>query len=394
MTTPTPLQERPDFSLVMGGPLYQMLRRAHLSGTAMELLRRRIVVIVLFAWLPLLVLSAIEGHLFGTQSLSFLRDIEAHVRLLVALPALIFVELIVHQRIWPVVKRIVERGIVTSEEMPKFDAAIEEVKRTRDSVWLELSLLVLVYTLGHWIWQHELALETATWYAVPEGTGIHLTLAGYWYAFVSIPIFQFILIRWYLRLGIWSRFLWRVSRLKLHLVPTHPDRAGGIGFLGRSSYAFGPLLFAQGTLVAGLIASRILYHAESLNDFKTTIGVFVALFVLVILGPLTMFTGQLSRAKRRGLGDYGTLATGYVTDFDEKWVRGGAKGDEILGTPDLQSLADLGTSYAVVKEMRLVPFGLSDVARLAAATALPVVPLFLTIMPLEELVTQLLKIFF
>ena len=163
---------------------------------------------------------------------------------------------------------------------------------------------------------------------------------------------------------------------------------------GRSSYAFGPLLFAQGTLVAGLIASRILYHAESLNDFKTTIGVFVALFVPVILGPLTMFTGQLSRAKRRGLGDYGTLATGYVTDFDEKWVRGGAKGDEILGTPDLQSLADLGTSYAVVKEMRLVPFGLSDVARLAAATALPVVPLFLTIMPLEELVTQLLKIFF
>jgi hypothetical protein len=394
MTSPTPVQERPDFSLVQGGPLYQMLRRAHLSGTAMELLRRRIVVIVLFAWLPLLVLSAIEGHLFGTQTLSFLRDIEAHIRLLVALPALIFVELIVHQRIWPVVKRFVERGIITPDEMPKFDAAIEEVKRTRDSVWLELSLLVLVCTLGHWIWRHELALEAPTWYAVPDATGIHLTLAGYWYAFVSIPIFQFILLRWYLRLVIWSRFLWHVSRLKLHLVPTHPDRAGGIGFLGRSSYAFGPLLFAQGTLLAGLIASRILYHAESLNDFKMTIGMFVALFVLVILGPLTMFTPQLSRAKRRGLGDYGTLATVYVTDFDEKWVRGGAKEDEILGTPDLQSLADLGTSYGVVKEMRLVPFGLTDVVRLAAATALPVVPLFLTIMPLEELLTQLLKIFF
>src|SRR5271165_4834994 len=107
MTTPTPPEERPDFSLVMGGPLYQMLRRAHLSGSAMELLWRRIVVIVLFAWLPLLVLSAFAGHLFGIQNLGFLRDIEAHVRLLVALPALIFVELIVHQRIWPVVKRFV-----------------------------------------------------------------------------------------------------------------------------------------------------------------------------------------------------------------------------------------------------------------------------------------------
>jgi hypothetical protein len=392
----SPIPREPlDFSLVMGGPLYQMLRRAHLSGSAMELLWRRIVAIALFAWVPLLLLSAIEGHLFGgNQTLSFFRDIEAHVRLLVALPALIFVELIVHQRIWPVAKSFVERGIVTSEEMPKFYEAYEEVKRTRDSVWLELSLLVLVCTLGHWIWQHEMALEAATWYAVPTGTGIHLTLAGYWYAFVSIPIFQFILLRWYLRLGIWFRFLWRVSRLKLRLLPTHPDRAGGIGFLGRSSYAFGPLLFAQGTLLAGLIASRILYHGESLLDFKVTIGALIVVFVLVILGPLTMFTPQLSSVKRRGLSEYGTLATVYVDDFDEKWIRGGAKGEEILGTADLQSLADLANSYSVVKEMRLVPFGLNDIARLAAATALPVLPLMLTIMPLEELVTRLLKIIF
>ena len=394
MPEPPIPQEPADFSLIMGGPLYQMLRRAHLSGSAMELLRRRIVVIVLFVWLPLLVLSAFEGHLFGTPTLSFLRDIEVHVRLLVALPALIFVELIVHRRIWPVVNRFVDRGIVTPEETPKFYAAIEEVKRTRDSLWLELSLLVLVYTLGHWIWRHELALEASTWYAVPEGTGIHLTLAGYWYAFVSIPIFQFILLRWYLRLGIWFRFLWRVSRLKLHLLPTHPDRAGGIGFLGRSSYAFGPLLFAQGTLLAGLIASRILYHGESLMEFKLTMGALIAFFVLVILGPLTMFTPQLARTKRRGLSEYGTLATVYTADFDTKWIHGGAKGEEILGTPDLQSLADLANSYAVVREMRLVPFGLNDVARLAAATAAPVLPLFLTIMPLEELVTQLLKIVF
>ena len=391
---PTPPEERPDFSLVMGGPLYQMLRRAHLSGSAMELLWRRIVAIVLFAWLPLLVLSAFEGHLFGTRPLGFLRDIESHVRLLVALPALIFVELIVHQRIWPVAKGFVARGIVTPEEMPKFYAAVDEVKRTRDSVWLELSLLVLVFTLGHWIWQHELALEAATWYAVPGGTGIRLTLAGYWYAFVSIPIFQFILLRWYLRLGIWFRFLWRASRLQLRLLPAHPDRAGGIGFLGRSSYAFGPLLFAQGTLVAGLIASRILFHAEKLMDFKMTMGGLIAFFVLVILGPLIMFTPQLSRAKRRGLSEYGTLATVYVAKFDEKWIRGGAKGEEILGTADLQSLADLGNSYAVVKETRLVPFAFNDIARLAAATALPVLPLFLTIMPLEELVTRLLKILF
>jgi len=114
----------------------------------------------------------------------------------------------------------------------------------------------------------------------------------------------------------------------------------------------------------------------------------------VILGPLTMFTPHLVRTKRSGLSEYGTLAMVYVSDFDEKWVRGGAKGEEILGTADIQSLADLANSYALVREMRPVPFALNDVARLAIATAAPALPLLLTIMPLEELVGRLLKTIF
>jgi hypothetical protein len=85
------LQHPPDFSLVLGGPLFQMFRRAHLSGPALELLRRRVLVISLVAWLPLALLSALEGHLLGGRNLSFLRDLESHVRFLVALPVLIHV---------------------------------------------------------------------------------------------------------------------------------------------------------------------------------------------------------------------------------------------------------------------------------------------------------------
>jgi hypothetical protein len=182
--------------------------------------------------------------------------------------------------------------------------------------------------------------------------------------------------------------------LNLHLMPTHPDRAGGIGFLGADSYVFGPIVFAQGALMAGLIASRILYQGQSLLSFKVTIIAAMGFFVLVILGPLAMFTPHLFRAKRAGLSAYGTLATAYVEEFDAKWIRAGAKRKEILGTADIQSLADLGNSYSVVREMRLVPFALSDVGLLVAAVALPVLPLLLTVMPLEELVTRLIKIVF
>lgn len=394
MTEPTNLQEPLDFSLVMGGPLYQILRRAHLSGSAMEQLLRRMLVLPLLAWLPLLALSAFEGHVIDGHGLSFLHDVESHIRFLVALPVLIFAELIVHQRIRPVVRRFMERGVITPEETSKYYAAIEAALRARNSVWPELALVVFVYTVGHWIWRHELALDAATWYAVPDATGMRLTLAGYWYAFISIPIFQFILLRWYFRLAIWFQFLGRVSKLNLHLTPIHPDRTGGIRFLGGTSYAFSPILFAQGAVLAGLIASRILYHGESLMAFKVSFAALIVLFVLAILGPLTMFTPHLFRAKNRGLNEYGMLATKYAADFDAKWFHGGAKGDAVLGTADIQSQSDLANSYATVSEMRLVPFDLRDAVQLAAATAAPALPLLLTIMPLEELVRRLLKIIF
>src|SRR6267142_1090310 len=142
MSAPAILQEQPDFSLVLGGPLFQIFRQAHLSGSALELLRRRVLIISLFAWLPLAVLSAIEGHLLGSQNLTFLRDVELHVRFLVALPVLILAELPVHRRLRSVVKCFLERGVVTQEDTPKFYAALGDTMRARDSSWLEFALLV------------------------------------------------------------------------------------------------------------------------------------------------------------------------------------------------------------------------------------------------------------
>lgn len=394
MPVPPNLKVAPDFSLVLGGPLFQLFRWAHLCGSSLELVWRRMAAISLFAWLPLAILSSIDGHLLGGQNLTFLGDIESHVRFLVALPVLIFAELVVHDRIPSVVKCFVDRGVVTHEDRPKFYAAINAALRARNSVWLEVLIALFVYTVGHWLWQHIGALGTTTWYGIRNGTGISLTPAGYWYSLVSIPVFQFVWIRWYMRLGIWFQLLWRVSRLKLCLLPAHPDGAGGLAFLGKSSYAFSPIVFAQGVLLAGFIASRIFSQGEGLLSFKMSILTIVAFFAFVILGPLTMFSPQLSQAKRRGLSQYGELSAAYVGEFDEKWLNRGTRGGDLLGAADIQSLADLANSYSVVREMQHVPFGLNDVTRLAAAAVFPILPLLLTIMPLEELVTRLIKMIF
>jgi hypothetical protein len=392
MERPASLEEH-DFSLVLGGPLYQLFRRAHLSGPGLELSLRRIWVITLLAWLPLLVLSALEGRAIGPATKQpFLHDIEAHIRFLVAVPVLIAAELIVHQRIRTVVRQFVDRGIIRPADVPRFDAAIESALRLRNSVGLELGLLFLVWTVGTWLWRTRIALGTGNWYALPTPGHLQLTTAGYWYAWVSIPIFQFILLRWYLRLFIWFRLLWQVSRLDLHLVSTHPDRAAGLAFLGKSAHAFGPILFAQGALLAGVIASRVLFGGQSLLAFKIEAAGLIGFFVLFLLGPLTLFTPRLARAKRQGLAEYGQLATRYVEGFERKWVKGESGRDELLGSADIQSLADLGNSYALVREMGVVPFGLQDITRLAITTAVPLLPLGLTIFSLEELAVRLLKI--
>jgi hypothetical protein len=203
-------EQAPDFSLVLGGPLYQIFRRTYLSGPVLELLRRRVLFLSAITWLPPLILSAIDGRLLGGQGLTFLRDIETHVRFLVAVPVLVIAELIVHRELRPAVKTFVKRGVITNEDTPKFYAALETAMKARNSIALELALLIFAFTVGHWAWRSHLVLETASWYAVRDETDMHLTLPGYWYGFVSIPIAQFLIFRWYMRLVIWFWLLWRV----------------------------------------------------------------------------------------------------------------------------------------------------------------------------------------
>jgi len=297
---PNFVEESNDFSLVLGGPVFQFFRKSHLAGDGLELVHRRLLILTLVAWLPLLLLSALGPSIGSLGRLSFLHDIEVHVRFLIALPVLIAAELLVHSRIRPVVRRFVERRLVLPQDLARFHSAIESAVRLRNSIRVEVGILLFVYTFGLWFWHSRVAVISPTWYAMPGGRW-HLTRAGLWYVFVSIPILQFILLRWYVRFFIWFRFLWHVSRIELKLVATHPDRCAGLAFLGENAYAFGPILFAQVAMLAGLIASRILYRGESLLSFKVQIVGFVIFFVLAILGPLLMFTPRLAEAKRKGL---------------------------------------------------------------------------------------------
>lgn len=387
----------PDFSLVLGGPLFQLLRRAHLSDDALLMVRQRLVVFVLLTWLPLLLLSTLEGRAWGGRTVvPFLLDIEVHVRFLVALPLLIVAELVVHRRMRPLLQQFRERNLIPENAVGRFEAAIASAFRWRNSVVAELMLIALVYGFGILVvWRLYVALDTTTWYATPSADGAKLSLAGLWYGYVSLPIFQFLLCRWYFRLFIWARFLWQVSRIELSLVATHPDQVGGLSFISGQVYAFTVLAVAHGALLAGNLANRIFFVGAALTQFTVEIALVVIFLLCVVLGPLLVFAPQLAQAKRQGLRDYGTLAERYVREFDAKWLRGGAPADEpLVGSSDIQSLADFSGCYEVVRSMHPVPIKRDDVLRLVVATLAPIVPLALTMMSLEELLKTLLGVLF
>jgi hypothetical protein len=391
MTTAAPQIE--DFSLVLGGPLYQALLRSGLIKPPLDRVRGRIGVLSTCAWLPLALLTLIGGRFAGGVRVPFLYDFEVHSRLLLSLPLLLLAEVIVHMRMRAITSQFLERHIIPQDLRPSFASIISSAMRLRNSVMAEVILLLLVFAAGPWIWRQTVALHSDTWYATMTASGAVYTAAGWWYGFVSIPVFQFILLRWYYRVFIWWRFLFQVSRLNLDLVPTHPDRCCGLGFLANISFAFGPLLMAHSVLISGFIANRILHEGAKLPQYKVELIGIVALLLAVALGPLCVFTPKLNGARLMGLRTYGRLASDYVTGFAQKWTGGVVSEHEpLLGSADIQSLADLDTSFSIIRETRVVPFGKETVVRIVVIVAVPLIPLALTMFSVEELIKRLIGV--
>ena len=280
-------------SLVAGGALFGLLKRLGLCDDDLGRWRRRVVVIVAIVWLPLLLLSLAEGLAAGGTTMPFLHDVDTAVRYLVALPLLIFAEVLVHRRFPQAMARFRERGLVNGAQAAEFDRAIASTRRWIEAPGVEWLLLAFVYVVGvGGIWRNVSALEIDTWYAIAEHGRLIPRWPGYWMGLVSVPLFQFLLLRWYYRIALWWILMWRLSRLNLSFQPLHPDKAGGLGFLAQFALAFAPLLMAEGSMAAGWIAGQIFFSGAHLLQFK--LDLVAAVVVSVALCAMVTFGGVLA----------------------------------------------------------------------------------------------------
>jgi len=368
-----------EFSL-LGGPLHRLgclsgLVRGGKNTVALGL------ALGLILWTVLVGLAFFQGVSHQIFSLSV---IGGHVRLLVVIPLFFLCESVLDPRLTEFVRTIVCSGVVPQNTLPALESEIARTGRWRDS-WLPEAVCLLAAVLLALIGP-QLLLSGTTAVHGPSRTMAGLTPATQWYWIVCLTLFRFLLFRWFWRLGLWSYFLWRVSRLELNLVPTHPDGAAGVGYLEVVQIHFTPLTLAISMVLSASFAEEISVGTMTFEAIYPALPLILIIDAVLFLGPLFIFAPKLWACRVKGLSNYMIFASRYVNAFDRRWLGADAFAEErLLGTPDLQSLADLANSIAIVRNMRLVPVSPRLLMALVMAALLPIVPLFLLKYPIAEL---------
>lgn len=378
------------FDLVGRGPSHRLAIRFGLGHPDRPRRIRQALLLLLVTWVPLVILSLAAGHAVGGGvTVPLLHDPVIFSRFLFVVPLLMLADLVVARSLRIQAEYFLEAGIVPERMWPRFEAARAEALRRRESAAAEAVMLLLALAIS--IVARlviRLGAQESTW-EHPQGA---VSLAGWWYALVSLPILAFLLLRWLWIFLVWAGFLFRVSRLDLELTPTHPDHVGGLGFLGWGLACFALVLMAVSAVLSGSFAYEIVHRGSSLNALKYHVIVFVVLAIVVLNGPLFVFTDRLARCRFRGLLEFGNLIGRHDRAFDEKWLRSqGTERASLLGSPDVPSVADIAVIYKHIDEMQLVPFDKKAVLVLLAAALLPMIPLLGTVVGFTEILSMLAK---
>jgi len=376
------------------GPYIRVQRYIGLIRADAPRFGRRAALVAFVAWVPLILLSAAQGYGIGpTPQESMWLDIAAHARYLVALPLLVLAESLCLPGLAAIANHFGEANLVADASRPRYQALLDSTRRLLSSPVTDITIIALAYLAT--------VLQPLPIYAGNHLTWVgstvspdKLSLAGWWRLLVSQPLFTIVQIAWMWRIAVWGRFLYGVSHLELKLIPGHPDRAAGLGFLGGSLRVFLLPAFALAIPLAGAIAQEILRGGRNINDFRYDMGGALLVDVLLFTAPLFFLAPRLIRERTRGVFQYGALATAVGQRFERRWIEhiGTSADDRAMGSPDFSATTDLYSIAANVNQMQFVPVTLTQIGRLIVAAGLPFLPVLATAMPLKDIFGHIAKL--
>jgi hypothetical protein len=368
------------------GVVSRALERLQLARGARLRVGRLAALLAAVAWFPPLVMAVAEGVAWGGRvQVPFLTDYLPYGQLLIAIPVLTIGELVVARYLVLAMAELRRSEVLGPGETPNLDAVLAKTMerwrgRTVNTVVLALTYTATVVSLlraREWL--------TGGWQVAGDG----MTVAGWWYLLISLPVMRFLALRWLWRMALWAWVLWQVSRLELHPRPAHPDRAGGLAFLGGSQASFGALVFAFGVQLSCLIADAVHFRGMELTSFRGEMVAFVVIVVMALLLPLLVFAPKLVRARQDHLLFLSDSAHRGAGDLDRK-LRASPSGE--LPADAVSGLSDFSALYEHARLMRPVPLEMQHILVLVLSAVVPFLPLIFLIMPAREVMQTLLRL--
>ena len=386
------LEQESGLSLVRGDLAFRVQKRLGLIPDEGLGLLRRALFWSLLAWLPIAAWAVATGRA-GTDAANepLLAHFGIHVRFLVAVPLLILAEGVVHNTMQRLLPQFVASGVIPPAEMPRFRETIGRIIRLRDASlpWVAILAIILAGITIADVVHHAHEID----WAVDGLPGAQRTgFGGWWFLYVGRPIYLTLLLGWVWRIVLAFLLFRGIARLDLAIVPTHPDRAGGLGFVAGFPAAFALVAFAASAVLAGMLAHDVVYHGVAVKALRAEMAIFVVLVVLAFLLPVLALTGPLSRARRRALLDYGALVSRHDRLVHQKWIEGRDVGEaSVLAAPELGPVADVATLYEAVRNMRTVPLAPASAVPLVLAAMIPLLVVLAIQISVGTLLQNLLK---
>jgi hypothetical protein len=374
------------FSLVVGGPFHVALRRLGLTGADQLPTSRAALGLALVAWsVPALLVVAqalADERYFGWD---YFTDLTVYTRFLLAIWVMIATERYADGRIALLSRQFREARLVADDVLPAFTRALETADRRSSSALAEALILVAALVWSGLTARYTVELAGASWEGVLVGGEDLPSWGGEATRYLSNPLFIFLVLRWFWRFLVWTALLYRVSRLPLQLTPLHPDGSAGLGFLSIYPSIFSGFVFALASVVASSFLKELSLVHHSPETVWFALAGWLAISLILFLGPLLVFVAPLYRTRERALLEYGRLANQHHLAFHRKWIGGSHDGEDLMGTTDPSSASDLNAAVEAVQDMRFVPIDRAAVMQLVLAAGIPMLAVVATLIPLAEL---------
>lgn len=354
---------------------------------------RRAVFFALATWLPIVLWAALNERLLdATTGEPLLKHFGIHVRCLIAIPLFILAEAMAGNVFRTIIGQFRASHIISDEQQPAFAALLEKMARLRDSSlpWIVVISLAAIGIAGTPVHQdsHDMA-----WAA----TGSHFGFGGWWFLYVARPIFIVFLLGWLWRIALIILFFHRLSRLELSLVPSHPDRCGGLGFIKKLPLAMFFVTLAVSSVLASRWMHDMVYHEQMLSSFKAPFAVFVVIWCAIMLSPLLLLAPRIAAMKREALLSYGALIGNHGRLVHQRWILGQTInsesdiGNDLLDAPELGPVVDISAIYDAVENVTPLPIGKGTVMMVIIPIVLPMLFVIANQIPISELLLKLLK---